>query len=176
MVECVFGCKHRCSCEIPDPRMAKASYKAALLGMAQNPDQTDRDGRGLRALRGRCDDLMDLENDFYLVRFNNEEDYNRVLVGGPWVVYGQFLTVHPWSLDFSTANTGIDVLDKTTKFTRRLLLRFFASCHQASYWPDYETRNSHRLCQEGAEGCESMKSLSSDVGNGSAFVVDENQS
>ncbi|KAA3478041.1 Endonuclease/exonuclease/phosphatase [Gossypium australe] len=30
--------------------------------------------------------LMDLENDFYLVRFQDESDYNKVLVGGPWTV------------------------------------------------------------------------------------------
>lgn len=35
--------------------------------------------------------LMDLENDFYLVRFQDEDDYNRVVMGGPlenlWMVF-----------------------------------------------------------------------------------------
>ncbi|KAH1123135.1 hypothetical protein J1N35_006295 [Gossypium stocksii] len=29
--------------------------------------------------------LMDLENDYYLVHFNDEEDHNNVLTNGPWV-------------------------------------------------------------------------------------------
>ncbi|MBA0642128.1 hypothetical protein Goklo_026574 [Gossypium klotzschianum] len=36
--------------------------------------------------------LMDLENEFYLVRFDDIDDYNNVLIGGPWVVYGNYLT------------------------------------------------------------------------------------
>ncbi|KAK5771206.1 hypothetical protein PVK06_047391 [Gossypium arboreum] len=32
--------------------------------------------------------LMDLENDFFLVRFYDEDDYNKVLVGGKWVIFG----------------------------------------------------------------------------------------
>ncbi|KAG8491005.1 hypothetical protein CXB51_014136 [Gossypium anomalum] len=31
--------------------------------------------------------LMDLENDFFLVRFQDENDYNKALVGGAWVVW-----------------------------------------------------------------------------------------
>ncbi|MBA0816341.1 hypothetical protein Gohar_001018 [Gossypium harknessii] len=31
--------------------------------------------------------LMDSENDFFLVRFHEEEDYNKVLVGGLWVMW-----------------------------------------------------------------------------------------
>lgn len=51
---------------------------------------------------------MDLENDFYLVQLKNEDDYNRVLVGEPWVIYGQYLTVRSWTPDFSSANTRIE--------------------------------------------------------------------
>ncbi|PPD84316.1 hypothetical protein GOBAR_DD18754 [Gossypium barbadense] len=44
--------------------------------------------------------LMDLENDYYLACFNDEEDYYKVLTNGPWVIFGQYLTVRPWSPDF----------------------------------------------------------------------------
>lgn len=37
--------------------------------------------------------LMDLENDYYLARFQDEGDFDKVLVGGPWVIFGQYLTV-----------------------------------------------------------------------------------
>ncbi|MBA0701579.1 hypothetical protein Goari_026899 [Gossypium aridum] len=32
--------------------------------------------------------LMDLDNEFYLVQFDDTDDYKNVLTGGPWVVYG----------------------------------------------------------------------------------------
>ncbi|MBA0726213.1 hypothetical protein Golax_002055 [Gossypium laxum] len=47
--------------------------------------------------------LIDLENDYYLVRFNDEEDYNNVLTSGPWVILGQYLTFRLWSPMFSTS-------------------------------------------------------------------------
>lgn len=51
---------------------------------------------------------MDLENDFYLVRFQDEDDYSRVLLGGTWVVFGRYLTVRRWSPNFSTSQSDID--------------------------------------------------------------------
>nr|KJB13653.1 hypothetical protein B456_002G087100 [Gossypium raimondii] len=45
--------------------------------------------------------LMDLENDYFLVRFSEEDGYNNVLTNGSWVIFGQYLTVRPWSSDFS---------------------------------------------------------------------------
>ncbi|KAL4319850.1 hypothetical protein GQ457_18G018210 [Hibiscus cannabinus] len=47
--------------------------------------------------------LIDLDNDYYLVRFALEEDCDKVLSEGPWVIYGSYLTVQPWSRTFSTA-------------------------------------------------------------------------
>ncbi|KAL4311976.1 hypothetical protein GQ457_01G025270 [Hibiscus cannabinus] len=47
--------------------------------------------------------LIDLDNDYYLVRFALEEDCDKVLSEGPWVIYGSYLTVQPWSRTFSIA-------------------------------------------------------------------------
>ncbi|KAL4317972.1 hypothetical protein GQ457_18G007610 [Hibiscus cannabinus] len=47
--------------------------------------------------------LIDLDNDYFLVRFAMVEDYDKVLSGGPWMVYDSYLTVQPWSQDFSTS-------------------------------------------------------------------------
>ncbi|KAL4283171.1 hypothetical protein GQ457_16G011860 [Hibiscus cannabinus] len=46
--------------------------------------------------------LIDLDNEYFLVRFALEEDFTRMLIGGPWVIYGSYLTVQPWSKIFST--------------------------------------------------------------------------
>ncbi|KAL4320027.1 hypothetical protein GQ457_18G015790 [Hibiscus cannabinus] len=67
---------------------------------------------GYRALLNRVKSLwnpkgdmciIDLDNDYYLVRFAIEEDFQKVLSEGPWVIYGSYLTVQPWSRDFSTS-------------------------------------------------------------------------
>ncbi|GMI75472.1 hypothetical protein HRI_001216500 [Hibiscus trionum] len=47
--------------------------------------------------------IVDLDNEYFLARFAMESDYESVLSGGPWVIYGSYLTVQPWSRDFSTA-------------------------------------------------------------------------
>ncbi|KAL4283751.1 hypothetical protein GQ457_16G013400 [Hibiscus cannabinus] len=46
--------------------------------------------------------LIDLDNEYYLVRFANEADFHNVLTGDPWVTYDSYLTVQPWSRYFST--------------------------------------------------------------------------
>ncbi|XP_024159082.1 uncharacterized protein LOC112166461 [Rosa chinensis] len=44
--------------------------------------------------------LFDLPNDFYIVKFNLEEDMNHALYGGPWILAGQTLIVRKWRPDF----------------------------------------------------------------------------
>ncbi|KAL4285489.1 hypothetical protein GQ457_16G010300 [Hibiscus cannabinus] len=66
---------------------------------------------GYRALLSRIQNLwspsggmslIDLDNEYYLVRFTLEEDFQKVVKGGPWVIYGSYLMVQPWSRCFST--------------------------------------------------------------------------
>ncbi|KAL4366343.1 hypothetical protein GQ457_05G016040 [Hibiscus cannabinus] len=46
--------------------------------------------------------MIDLDNGYYLIRFAFEEDVEKVLMEGPWLIYGNYLTVQPWSRDFLT--------------------------------------------------------------------------
>ncbi|MBA0567397.1 hypothetical protein Golob_012136 [Gossypium lobatum] len=39
--------------------------------------------------------VMVLENDFYLLKFHDDDDYSKVLTDGPWVVFKHYLYVHP---------------------------------------------------------------------------------
>ncbi|KAI9085009.1 hypothetical protein K1719_033001 [Acacia pycnantha] len=50
--------------------------------------------------------VVDMEGGFYCATFALEEDYMKVLTGGPWMVYGAYPTVQPWSLDFD-AKTSV---------------------------------------------------------------------
>ncbi|KAL4353283.1 hypothetical protein GQ457_06G010470 [Hibiscus cannabinus] len=47
--------------------------------------------------------LIDIDNNYFSVQFASEQDYMKVLMGGPWTVYGNYLTIQPWSRKFSTS-------------------------------------------------------------------------
>ncbi|KAE8719445.1 hypothetical protein F3Y22_tig00109957pilonHSYRG00057 [Hibiscus syriacus] len=47
--------------------------------------------------------VIDLENDYFLVKFESEQDYIHVLMEGPWTIFGCYLTVQPWSRTFTTS-------------------------------------------------------------------------
>lgn len=41
-------------------------------------------------------ELTDLEEGYFIVRFYSRDDYLHVLEGGPWVIFGHYLTVKCW--------------------------------------------------------------------------------
>ncbi|KAL4386946.1 hypothetical protein GQ457_09G028280 [Hibiscus cannabinus] len=47
--------------------------------------------------------LIDLENNYYLIRVEDPRDYEKILTEGPWTIYGSYLTVQTWSRSFSTS-------------------------------------------------------------------------
>lgn len=54
--------------------------------------------------------VMDLENNYYIVQFAVRSDYLWVLPDGPWVVKETYLTIQPWSPNFSIKQTRISAL------------------------------------------------------------------
>lgn len=51
--------------------------------------------------------LIDLINDFFMVKFELGEDLNHVLTRGPWIITGQYLTMQKWRLGFCPATARI---------------------------------------------------------------------
>ncbi|KAL4346465.1 hypothetical protein GQ457_17G010540 [Hibiscus cannabinus] len=47
--------------------------------------------------------LVDLDDDYYLVKFATEDDYVKFLIESLWTIFGSYLTVQPWSREFSTS-------------------------------------------------------------------------
>ncbi|KAJ1439944.1 hypothetical protein SESBI_02168 [Sesbania bispinosa] len=45
-------------------------------------------------------EVMDMENDYFLVRFSSPEDYEHVFQGGPWMIMGFYLVVQKWRPEF----------------------------------------------------------------------------
>ncbi|KAI9128387.1 hypothetical protein K1719_001380 [Acacia pycnantha] len=44
--------------------------------------------------------LIDLNDDCFLVRFQDDLDYQNALLTGPWMIFGYYLTVQPWTPSF----------------------------------------------------------------------------
>ncbi|KAL6567776.1 hypothetical protein OROGR_001448 [Orobanche gracilis] len=45
-------------------------------------------------------DLLDVDNGFFMVKFNLECDKNRVIGGGPWMIFDHYLVMSMWSPKF----------------------------------------------------------------------------
>jgi hypothetical protein len=53
-------------------------------------------------------ELMDVGNSYYMVKFNEVEDKNKVINGGPWIIYDHILAVSQWTPTFNAATATID--------------------------------------------------------------------
>ncbi|KAI9094458.1 hypothetical protein K1719_026683 [Acacia pycnantha] len=51
--------------------------------------------------------LVDMAGGFYLATFDLEEDYIKALMGGLWMIFGAYLVVQPWSLNFDPSSTSV---------------------------------------------------------------------
>lgn len=51
--------------------------------------------------------LVDLVNDYFVVKFKLEEGLNFVLTGGPWIIAGQYLVMQKWRSGFCPATAKI---------------------------------------------------------------------
>ena len=45
-------------------------------------------------------DLLDIDNGFFLARFDRVDDKEKVMSGGPWMVFDHYLAVSTWNSDF----------------------------------------------------------------------------
>lgn len=49
---------------------------------------------------------IDVGEEFYVLTFMKQMDYETILLGGPWLVAGHYLTVQRWSLLFDWEREG----------------------------------------------------------------------
>lgn len=54
--------------------------------------------------------LIDLPNDYFVVKFHLHEDMNLALCGGPWIIAGQTLVVQQWKPDFDPFANEITIM------------------------------------------------------------------
>jgi len=60
-------------------------------------------------------ELMNVGNSYYMVKFDGVEDKNKVINGGPWIIYDHILAVSQW---FPTFNASTATIDKTRVWIR----------------------------------------------------------
>lgn len=60
----------------------------------------------IRALQKEFD-MINLENEFFLVRFRSKEDYTKVLEEGPQRFQGNYVTINKWKPDLRPAKADI---------------------------------------------------------------------
>ncbi|PPR86803.1 hypothetical protein GOBAR_AA33884 [Gossypium barbadense] len=60
--------------------------------------------------------LMDIKNGYYLVRFQSRVDYDLALTQGPWIVFGHYLTVQPWTVEFDPLKPFPSVVTARIRF------------------------------------------------------------
>ncbi|KAG8498975.1 hypothetical protein CXB51_005386 [Gossypium anomalum] len=88
--------------------------------------------------------LIDLENDFFLVRFQNKDDLDWVIFGGPWVIFGHYLFVRPWASTFWINNDGqLGCVDSFTWIVRGILFKLPTQGNWTISWIGRQTGYSY---------------------------------
>ncbi|GAB2254148.1 hypothetical protein Droror1_Dr00021957 [Drosera rotundifolia] len=84
------------------------SVVVKLLGKSLSYPVMERGVRQLWNPRGEMV-FLDLNNGFFMARFEKDEDLERVIFGGPCVIMGHYLTVRRWSPSFDPDSESIDM-------------------------------------------------------------------
>ncbi|KAI9116759.1 hypothetical protein K1719_012125 [Acacia pycnantha] len=95
--------------------------------------------------------LIDLEDDCFLVKFQDDLDYQHALLTGPWVIFGHYLTVQPWSPAFKPQNHVINQImgwirlpKLPTRYYHKNVIRSIASVFGEVIKVDYNTDSGDR--------------------------------
>lgn len=71
--------------------------------------------------------LIDLPNDFYIVKFNNKVDCNLALYNGSWMIAERYLHIQCWRPNFMTESAQIDLLPLRVHFPILLVKYYIVS-------------------------------------------------
>lgn len=71
--------------------------------------------------------LIDLTNNFYIVKLEHREEYERALLDGPWMIADHYLHVQKWKPKFRVDKAEIDSLPVWLRFPV-LPVDFYSEC------------------------------------------------
>ncbi|KAJ4840941.1 hypothetical protein Tsubulata_023064 [Turnera subulata] len=60
--------------------------------------------------------FVDLENNYFVVRFWDVEDFHKALLEGPWTIFTHVLSVQPWTQTFRASSNTIDKVVTWVRF------------------------------------------------------------
>ena len=66
-------------------------------------------------------DCVDLDCDFYLIKFSLKEDHDNVLIKGPWFIGEHFLSIRPWKANFRPKEANITSVAVWVRLPRLLI-------------------------------------------------------
>lgn len=79
-------------------------------------------------------DCVDLGKDFFLIKFSDDGDYDKVLRGGPWFIGEHFLAIKPWEpyfkaseANFTSVAVWVRLLELPIEFYDNTVLRQIGS-------------------------------------------------
>lgn len=61
-------------------------------------------------------DCVDLGKDFFLIKFSDDANYDKVLKGGPWFISEHFLAIKPWVSYFKASEATFDAVAVWVRF------------------------------------------------------------
>ena len=71
-------------------------------------------------------DCVNLGHDFFLIKFSDDSDYDKVLRGGPWFIGEHFLAIKPWEPYFKASEATFSTVVVWICFPE-LLIEFYES-------------------------------------------------
>nr|POE54099.1 hypothetical protein CFP56_73770 [Quercus suber]POE64412.1 hypothetical protein CFP56_12457 [Quercus suber] len=99
-------------------------------------------------------DCVNLGKDFFLIRFSNSNDYDKVLRGDPWFIGEHFLAIKPWEPYFK-AIEAITAINRASlgrirvAYTREEASGFQKDGHDPhGELPNFEVDSNHGSCIE----------------------------
>ncbi|MBA0692992.1 hypothetical protein Goari_010510 [Gossypium aridum] len=78
-------------------KLVDQSSKDAFNGSEGKEDLDIWDGDIQKSIVNAPLHMMDIENGYFLVKFQNKLDCEKAFSKGPWTIFGQYLTVQPWT-------------------------------------------------------------------------------
>ena len=61
-------------------------------------------------------DYVNLGKDYFLIKFSNSKDYDKVLQGGPWFIGEHFLAIKPWEPYFKASEAKLNSIAIWVRF------------------------------------------------------------
>ena len=78
----------------------------------------------ISAPRKKKDLIMDNGNGYYMVKFDHGADREKVMDGGPWMMFDHYLTIQEWSEEFASPTAKVENIMVWIRFSGLILFYY----------------------------------------------------